>query len=71
MIRQLVSQSDIDELYGRDEAFFEKMKSIAETQVPPEVDETVSTLLGEVADTEVMNPGISVLIPYCRVQGGI
>lgn len=71
MIRKLVSQSDIDELYGRDEAFFEKMKSGAETPVPPEVDETVSTLLGEIADTDLVMPGISVLIPYCRVKGGI
>ena len=76
MTRKLVSQSDIDELYGRDEDFFEKMKSRAETQVPPEVDETVSTLLGEadieIADTDlVMKPGISVLIQMSIVEGRI
>lgn len=71
MIRQLVSPSDIDELHGRDEDFFEMMKSGADTPVPPEVDELVSTSLADIADTEVMNPAISVFIQIIRVKGGI
>ena len=46
-MNQLLSQDDIDELFGRDQARLEKIQSLDDTSIPPEVDKIVSTFLAE------------------------
>lgn len=46
-LNKLRKNADIEKLYGSDEATFRKIQSLAETEIPPEVDEAVTTFLDE------------------------
>lgn len=74
-LKELVSQSDIEELYARDEATLERLQSlIARTEIPREVDEAVSTFLAEYdIDLEgvdpLVKPALHVLFQGVRDKG--
>lgn len=73
-IKQLLSPSDIEELYAEDKPTFEQLQSIAETQIPPEVDDAVSTFLAEL-DIEIagvdpmIKPAIRVIFHASKWKG--
>lgn len=73
-VKNLLSQSDVEELYGRDQAKLEKLKSLARTEIPEEVDEAVTTFLTEFdIDLEgidsLVKPTLLVLFQAVRVKG--
>lgn len=73
-VKQLVNQSDIDQLYGNDQATLEMIQSKATTeQIPPEVDEAVTTFLSEfdieLGGSDVLiAPVLRVLFTVARVK---
>lgn len=74
-VKELLSESDIEKLYGRDQATLEKLRSLAErAEIPNEVDEAVSTVLAEYdVDLEgvdpLVKPALQVLFLGVRVKG--
>lgn len=74
-VKDLLSQSDIEQLYGRDQATLENLRSLAErAEIPNEVDEAVSTVLAEYdVDLEgvdpLVKPALQVLFLGARVKG--
>ena len=74
-VKDLLSQSDIEGFYARDQASLKKLKPLlARTEIPSEVDEAVSTFLAEFdIDHEgvdpLMKPALLALFQAVRVEG--
>lgn len=73
-IRQLLSQSDIEQLYGADQATLREVKSLVDREIPPEVDEALTTFLAEWdIDLEgvdpLVAPALRIIFLAGRVEG--
>lgn len=73
-IDKLLSDSDIEELYASDRANLNQIKSLADSTIPPDVDELASAFFSEcdieINDVDpVIPPVVRLLLSVAKVKG--
>lgn len=73
-VRQLLTADDIEQLYARDQDNLEKIKKLADTQMPTEIEEAISMFLSEfdveVSEVEILvKPVLKIVFVIVRCEG--